>query len=184
MAVVSITLIVWAVCEAGLRIWETAEGRGHLGRDQWTRVLIGLTLGGSVGGALALRAGAPSWRIGGPSWAIGSLVMWGGLGLRAWAVSSLGRSFRTTVEVDEGQPVVTTGPYRWVRHPSYTGLLLIVVGCGIAVGNGAALALTLVVPLPAMLRRIAVEEAELRRVLGDSYAAYQLHTARLIPRVW
>jgi len=43
--------------------------------------------------------------------------------------------FRTTVEVDPGQRVVSTGPYEWVRHPSYAGLLLIVVGFGLAEGN-------------------------------------------------
>ena len=49
------------------------------------------------------------------------------------------------------------GPYRWVRHPSYSGLLLIVTGFGLAVGNWLALAICAVLPLPALLRRIHVE---------------------------
>jgi protein-S-isoprenylcysteine O-methyltransferase Ste14 len=80
--------------------------------------------------------------------------------------------------------VVSTGPYRWVRHPSYTGLLLIVIGFGVGVGNWLALAICVVVPVPGMLRRIQVEEAELARVLGDPYRRYQTETKRLIPGLW
>ena len=79
---------------------------------------------------------------------------------------------------------VSTGPYRWVRHPSYSGLFLIVTGCGLAAGNWLALAVCAVLPLPALLWRIHVEEAELTRVLDDRYRAYQAQTKRLIPGVW
>jgi protein-S-isoprenylcysteine O-methyltransferase Ste14 len=111
-------------------------------------------------------------------------VMWLGLAVRAWAIAALGRSFRTTVEVDPGQAVVTTGPYRWVRHPSYSGLLAIVAGFGLAEGSWLALLACLAFLLPAILRRIRVEEAELERVLGEPYRAYEARTARLVPRVW
>ena len=56
----------------------------------------------------------------------GVLVMWSGLALRVWAIAALGSGFRTTVEVEPGQAVVSSGPYRWIRHPSYAGLLLLV----------------------------------------------------------
>lgn len=184
MVAVRLTLAVWVAFELGLRVWETAQGRGRLGHDQWTRALIGVTAGASVGGAFALRAATPALRIGTASSVAGVIVMWIGLGLRAWAVACLGRSFRTTVEVASGQAVVSTGPYRWVRHPSYTGLLLIVLGCGLGAADWASVALAAVLPLPGVLRRIRVEEAELGRVLGAPYAAYEARTARLIPGVW
>ena len=111
-------------------------------------------------------------------------MIWLGLAIRVWAIAALGRAFRTTVEVDPGQAVVSTGPYRWVRHPSYSGLLLIVSGFGLAAGNWLALAVCVVLPLPALVRRISVEEAELTLVLGDRYRAYQAHTKRLIPGLW
>jgi protein-S-isoprenylcysteine O-methyltransferase Ste14 len=107
-----------------------------------------------------------------------------GLAARIWAVAALGSAFRTTVEIDHGQAVVTTGPYNWIRHPSYVGLLLVVAGFGLALGNWLSVAVCLVVPLPAVVRRIDVEEAELNRVLGDAYRAYQARTARLIPGIW
>jgi protein-S-isoprenylcysteine O-methyltransferase Ste14 len=114
----------------------------------------------------------------------GVVVMWLGLAVRAWAVVALGASFRTTVEVDPGQAVVARGPYRWIRHPSYTGLLVIVAGFGLAAGSWLSFAACLILPLPAIVRRIHVEEAELERVLGDAYRGYASGRARLMPRLW
>ena len=111
-------------------------------------------------------------------------MIWLGLAIRVWAIAALGRSFRTTVEVDADQVVVSTGPYRWVRHPSYSGLLLIVIGCGLATGYWLALLACVALPLPALLWRIRVEEAELADVLGDRYRAYHARTKRLIPGLW
>src|SRR5215216_7825468 len=80
--------------------------------------------------------------------------------------------------------VATRGPYRWVRHPSYTGLLLIALGFGLGVGNWLSLAICAVIPLVGLVPRIAVEEAELARVLGDPYRSYQKATRRLVPGLW
>jgi protein-S-isoprenylcysteine O-methyltransferase Ste14 len=99
-------------------------------------------------------------------------------------VWTLGASFRTSVEVDADQPVVTRGPYRCVRHPSYTGLLLIVVGLGLAGHTWPGLVVCVLFPLSAMLQRIHVEETELVEVIGVPYLAYRLHTKRLIPGLW
>jgi protein-S-isoprenylcysteine O-methyltransferase Ste14 len=93
-------------------------------------------------------------------------------------------AFRTTVEVDPGQAVVSSGPYKRVRHPSYAGLLLILAGFGFAIGNWLAVLVCVLLPLPAVLRRITAEEAELTRVLGDPYRRYQTRTRRLIPGLW
>jgi protein-S-isoprenylcysteine O-methyltransferase Ste14 len=61
---------------------------------------------------------------------------------------------------------------------------MIVAGFGLGVGNWLALAGCLLLPLPALWRRINVEEAELTRVIGDPYRAYQRHTKRLLPGLW
>ena len=179
-----VTLAGWVAFELVLRVRERAQGRGGAAADRATRTLIAIALAA----AFALAALTESWakapRIGGPHRAAGLIVIWLGLGIRVWAVAALGRAFRTTVEVDAGQAVVSSGPYRWVRHPSYSGLLLIVGGLGLAVGNWLALAICVVLPLAALVRRISVEEAELTRVLGDRYRAYQARTKRLIPGLW
>jgi protein-S-isoprenylcysteine O-methyltransferase Ste14 len=179
-----LTLACWALLEMALRVRERLHGKGSRARDRATRVLIALTLGAAI--ALAIVAGsiAPSLRIPGAWGTPGIIVMWLGLATRVWAIASLGGAFRTTVEVDPGQAVVSTGPYKWIRHPSYSGLLLILAGFGLALGNWLSLAACLVVPLPAIVRRIEVEEAELDRVLGDAYRTYQRKTTRLIPRLW
>ena len=176
-----LTLVAWALFELGLRVRERLQGRGSAARDRATRVLIAVAIGAAIVLALVSAsrgATAIAYR------AAGLIVMWLGLAIRVWAVVSLGRAFRTTVEVDAGQAVVSTGPYRWIRHPSYTGLLLIVAGCGLASGHWLALTVSLALPLSALVHRIHVEEAELVGVLGDDYRAYQVRTKRLIPRIW
>jgi protein-S-isoprenylcysteine O-methyltransferase Ste14 len=178
-----LTLAGWAVLELGMRVRERLQGRGSAARDRATRALIAITLGAAIALAALTLARATAPRIAGP-YGAGLIVIWLGLAIRVWAIAALGRAFRTTVEVDPGQAVVSTGPYRWVRHPSYSGLLLIVTGFGLAAGNWLALAVCAMLPLPALLWRIHVEEAELASVLGDRYRAYQAHTKRLIPRIW
>ena len=177
-AVTQITVAAWVLLELCVRIAEGIRGKGRRERDRATRVWISLSLAAAIAVALAARSTLQPLRT------AGVVVMWLGLVLRAWAILALGASFRTTVEVDPGQAVVTRGPYRWIRHPSYTGLLLIVAGFGLALGNWLSLAACLVLPLPALVWRMHVEEAELDRVLGDAYRSYEAHTARLLPRVW
>jgi protein-S-isoprenylcysteine O-methyltransferase Ste14 len=178
-----LTLGVWVVLELGMRLRDRVHRRGR-DRDRATRILIGLTLGCAVGLAFAVTSAAPSPSIPGPHRAAGVLAIWLGLSIRVWAIATLGGAFRTTVEVDPGQRVVSHGPYTRVRHPSYSGLLLIMAGLGIALGNWPATAICVIVPLPALLWRIHVEEVELIRVLGPAYLTYRAHTRRLIPGVW
>jgi protein-S-isoprenylcysteine O-methyltransferase Ste14 len=179
-----LTLAAWAVFELGLRVRERVQSKGATAQDRATRILIAGAIGGAIVVALLTESRASSLRIPGPHRAAGLIVMWLGLAIRVWAVAALGRAFRTTVEVDPGQGIVSSGPYRWVRHPSYTGLLLIVAGLGLAAGNWLALAGCLALPLAALLWRIHVEEAELTRVLGQPYRAYQARTKRLVPGLW
>ena len=167
-----------------MRVREVVQGRGGRERDRGTRVLIALTLGAGIGLAAAAPSIAPSLRMPGAARVLGVIVMWLGLATRVWAIAALGAAFRTTVEVDPGQPWCRAVPTRWIRHPSYTGLLLITAGFGLAVGNWLALAAGLLLPLPGILWRIRVEEAELGRVLGYVYSAYRARTTRLIPGLW
>ena len=180
----SLTLACWAVLELSLRVREAVQGKGRPARDRGTRVLIALTLGAAIAAAGVAASIAPSLRIPIAGRVVGVIVMWLGIATRVWAIAALGKAFRTTVEVDPGQAVVSTGPFKRIRHPSYAGLLLIVAGFGLAAGNWLSLIACVALPLPALVRRIHVEEAELSHVLGDAYRTYQSNTARLIPGVW
>jgi protein-S-isoprenylcysteine O-methyltransferase Ste14 len=182
--VAAATLACWALFEVGLRVREVVQGKGGRNRDRGTRVLIAISLGSAIGVAGVLSSAAPSLRIPVALRVSGIIVMWLGLAARVWAVAALGGAFRTTVEVDPDQAVVTSGPYKRIRHPAYAGLLLIVAGLGLAIGNWLSAAACLVLPLPAVAWRIQVEEAELGRVLGDAYSDYRATTARLFPGLW
>jgi protein-S-isoprenylcysteine O-methyltransferase Ste14 len=183
-AFVDLALAAWVLLEAGVRVRESIQGKGRREHDRATRVLIALALAAAIAGALLARSQAPSLRLPTAAETIGAIVMWLGLALRAWAIAALGRSFRTTIEVDPDQAVVATGPYRWVRHPSYTGLLLIVAGFGLSTANWLSFAACVALPLPAIVRRIQLEEAELNRTLGEAYSTYESDKARLIPKLW
>ncbi len=178
----------WLVLEVSLRVRDRVRAKGRTDQDRGTRALIFGLIVAAIAVAIVLAAvtGKHSpLRIPGCWPAVAGLVIVGlGLVVRVWAIVTLGRSFRTTVEVDAGQEVVSRGPYRWVRHPSYAGILLIVTGFGLAAGTWPGLAVCAVLPAAAMLRRIRVEEAELTRVLGDPYHAYRNRTKRLIPGLW
>ncbi|MGH2480827.1 MAG: methyltransferase family protein, partial [Ktedonobacteraceae bacterium] len=78
-------------------------------------------------------------------------------------------------------PIVSTGPYRFLRHPSYTGVLLLVGGIGITLGNWLSLLIILAGVLIGLLYRISVEEKALRTFLGQPYEEYMRRTKRLIP---
>src|SRR5215472_2428621 len=69
----------------------------------------------------------------GPAW-IGLIVLWLGLGLRVFSILWLGRLFNALVVIQSGHRLVTSGPYRLVRHPSYTGAVIAAIGLGVAIG--------------------------------------------------
>jgi protein-S-isoprenylcysteine O-methyltransferase Ste14 len=107
-----------------------------------------------------------------------------GLALRAWSVIALGRNFTVHVQVRAEQPVVDTGPYRLLRHPSYTALLLVCLGIGVALANWLALIVIVVLPTAAILLRIRVEERALLAGIGEPYRRFAATRKRLIPWVW
>lgn len=156
-------------------------------RDRGTKrvVLLTAVVGVELGWLAVLRL--PGLRLPGSpaAWVLAGLaVSWAGVLLRVWAVCSLGRFFRRVVVVQEGHRVVTSGPYRYVRHPAYAGGALLLLGYGLTLGNAAGVAACVLVPLVGWWRRIAVEEAELRATLGRPYEEYARRTSRLVPKVW
>jgi protein-S-isoprenylcysteine O-methyltransferase len=107
-----------------------------------------------------------------------------GLALRWCAIVHLGRFFTVDVAIADDHRVVDTGPYRFVRHPSYTGVIVAFLGYGICIGNWLAL-LALAGPITlAFLQRIKVEEAALQAALGDAYRGYAQRTRALVPFVY
>ena len=104
-----------------------------------------------------------------------------GLALRLLSIVTLGRYFTVNVAIHPDQHVITTGPYRFIRHPSYTGLLVAFLGLGMYFANWLSLLFLLVPITVATLYRIKKEEEILLKVLGPPYQAYCKETKRLIP---
>ncbi len=120
-----------------------------------------------------------------PGWTFypGIACMIGGIFLRQWSIAILGRFFSMSVSVQERQTIVRNGPYRFIRHPSYTGALLTLVGTGLAIQSwGAVLILVLIFGF-VYGYRILVEEKALVTQAGEEYIAYMKETKMLIPFV-
>jgi protein-S-isoprenylcysteine O-methyltransferase Ste14 len=115
---------------------------------------------------------------------VGIVLFAAGEGLRLWSRRTLGRYFTYTVQTSSDQPVITTGPYRLLRHPSYTGVLLLAVGAGFVEGNWLGLAALALMTFVGLRYRIHVEEKALLADLGDRYRTFAEHRKRLIPLVW
>ncbi len=179
-----ISILVWFALEIGLAIRDLVGRAFRRGHDRGTRILVAFTLGGSVLLAAAASTIAPALDAPAFFGAVGLAVFWIGLAVRVWAVLTLGGSFRTFISVAPDQAVITSGPYRWVRHPSYTGLLLISIGIGLGFANWLSVIVCAIGPLAGLLPRIAIEEAVLARVMGEPYRRYRGRSRRLIPGVW
>jgi protein-S-isoprenylcysteine O-methyltransferase Ste14 len=133
---------------------------------------------------LAVYRHSPSIAAGWAPVIAGEALFVAGLTLRLWAVVTLGRFFKVMVSIQEHHTVIRSGPYRVLRHPSYTGLLLLLAGLGLALGTWLGLLAIIVLPAVGLLVRIRVEESALLGALGEEYATYAAETRRLIPGVW
>ncbi len=80
--------------------------------------------------------------------------------------------------------MVSSGPYRLIRHPSYCGWLLVCLGYGIAVQNWLSVLAAFLFPFAALIYRIHIEERVLVSSLGSAYVEYQKKSKKLIPWVW
>lgn len=110
----------------------------------------------------------------------GAVVAFASLGFRVWAIRTLGRFFTATVTVQNEQRVIDVGPYRLLRHPSYSGALGIALGTAILFHSVVGIALVVLLSVPAYLYRMQVEERTLARDLGDAYVRYMTRTKRLL----
>jgi protein-S-isoprenylcysteine O-methyltransferase Ste14 len=156
------------------------RGATQTRRDRGSGPLIILTVFVSI--ILALSFGYAGIGVI-PDWAfyLGVFLMFLGIIVRQWAIAVLGRFFSLTVRVAEDHRVVDKGPYRLVRHPSYTGVLITFIGLALAVQSWGALLVLLGVFSLSFGYRMRVEERTLQSELGEDYARYMRRTKRLIP---
>jgi protein-S-isoprenylcysteine O-methyltransferase Ste14 len=111
---------------------------------------------------------------------VGVTLTFLGLAFAVWARRHIGSNWSGTVTVKENHALVRTGPYAWVRHPIYTGLLLAILGTAVARGElrGVwALALCTI----AFVSKLRIEERWMRQEFGEEYARYSASVPALIP---
>jgi protein-S-isoprenylcysteine O-methyltransferase Ste14 len=134
-----------------------------------------------------LDRGRFHWSDSVPAWlrAASLIALAAGYGLAFWAMR-VNRFFSSVVRIqsDRGQHVITTGPYRWIRHPGYLAGIVIIVASGIALGSWLATAILVVFGLPFLLRRAITED----RVLQAELPGYRDYAAkvrwRVLPGIW
>lgn len=119
---------------------------------------------------------------GAPAQLAGLVLLAAGLGFTVWARRHLGRNWSASVVVKEDHALVQSGPYRRVRHPIYTGMLLAFLGTAVAVGEWRGL-VGLVLALISFLLKSRLEEARMGETFPE-YAEYRRHTAALIPGIY
>ena len=152
--------------------------------DQGSRMYIRVASIVGIVGAVVLTRNVSSARISPDVAWVGLVVFWCGIALRFWSFRTLGRYFTFTVQTSADQPVISSGPYRFVRHPSYAAVLLMVMGVGLFFGSWWSFAWLTASMLCGLLFRIRVEERALLLQLGDRYDAYAADHKRLVPFIW
>ena len=115
---------------------------------------------------------------------LGIIFMLLGVGLRWFSIWTLGGYFTRDIAVSMDQQVVQNGPYRFIRHPAYSGTFLTMLGLGLAMTNWASLISLLFCVFLGHLNRVRIEEEALTHNIGQPYIEYMRRTKRFIPLVF
>lgn len=186
MRLYQIVVAWWFVSELliGVMSFVRRSKVGSPRQDRWSGpvliafLFIAIVLGANLARRVPQAAMSPHSLV----FDLGIAVAVFGIVLRGYAVLSLGRFFTTRVMTQPGQTVVERGPYRYIRHPSYTGALLTVLGILLCQTNWLSLA-CFPLALPGFAYRMSVEENALKAALGDAYRDYMRRTKRVVPFV-
>lgn len=177
--------LFYGLSEIGISLFKRSQGNGA-SADNGSLRMLWIVIITSISIAWAASYMVPQARLAllVTLYPLGLAFFIFGLVLRWYAIIYLGRFFTVDVAIAEDHKVIDSGPYRFIRHPSYTGVLVALLGFAITIGNWLAL-LIMVVPITAaFMRRIQIEEAALRAGLGENYVTYSARTKRLLPFIY
>mgnify|MGYP001765959485 CR=1 FL=1 len=181
----SLFLVIWGAYE---RISAIRTGKAHAveDRDRGSLVILYATilLGYGVGIPVAFTGFAKIEALFPYLSIAGFLIIAAGLTIRLVAKRTLDAQFTYTVKIIDNHRLITTGIYRYVRHPSYLGQSMIFLGCGVAFSNWLSILFLFVPNFLAGLYRISVEERVLMDHFADRYVEYMKRTKRLVPWVY
>ena len=187
LSVLGVSYLIWAVMEVSVEIRQRKRIRADVSRqDKGSHVVLGGMIRIGILLCVLLAFTVPATAITSASvflfW-LGIALVYAGLAFRLYAIKVLGRYFTTSVAVVADQQVVEDGPYRLIRHPSYTGFLVTLLGFGLSYTNWLSLLVLMGCALLGFSYRIHVEEHVLKAHLGQRYQEYMRRTKRLIPFV-
>lgn len=177
----AIWIVIWLIAAIGMKRARWRESWRDAVSNRLP-VLLGMFLMMTPRGPLGFFA----WRIVPATAAAplsGVVVTAAGLAFTIWARWHLGGNWSGNVTVKEGHTLITSGPYRWVRHPIYSGLLAALVGTSLAVGTARAFVGAGLIML-GLVVKLQLEEARMRETFPADYEDYCRHTARLVPGVF
>lgn len=112
------------------------------------------------------------------------LLIWGGMLIRFWVLTSLGTYFRTIISFQKGQKIRVTGLYRYIRHPYYLGSLIQMFGLAILFRNWIGFCGLFFFVSIGLFWRMNIEEEYLISIFGEEYLSYMKRTNRLIPKIY
>ena len=176
----------WVLGEIWVLVATRTRGGGGEVRDRGSLRILWLVIIASVTAAIWYGETHTPTMFGGASWVrtVSVIVMMVALAIRWTAIVTLGKSFSANVAIHATQKVCKTGIFSVVRHPSYSGLMLVFVAIGIHTRNWIGFALAVVPTFAAMAYRIHVEEIALREAFGEEYVEYSRTTKRLVPGIY
>ncbi len=178
-----LTGVAWVVLELRQSLNSRPEARHG---DRGSRVVIGVAAVAGIGLAVLASRTLPDLAMGDrvvAAWC-GLVLLLAARVLRQWAFWTLGRYFTFTVQTSADQTVITSGPYRFVRHPAYSALLIAAAAGGLYVGNWLSLVALVAAVAAGLVYRITVEERALSSDVGAAYREYAATHKRLVPFVW
>jgi protein-S-isoprenylcysteine O-methyltransferase Ste14 len=180
-----VAVLAWTVFEGVMRVLQRLRASGPPSADTTYFVLLPALAGSVIAAEILGRRGGLLWP-GGLVWPVvaGIVLIAAGVGLRIWSIAALGPLFQYRIKVQPGHRVVTDGPYRYVRHPSYSGIALVLVGIALASDDVWSLLAVAVLGGVGLAVRIHAEERQLAQALGAEYEQFAASRKRLMPGVW
>ncbi len=185
-------LVFWAIYVwAFLPEWKVVQGGRQGVKDpnskdsgslkvilggMWMALLLAYPLAFVTAWAFPHRWQLPMFVVGVVLTVLGSL-------LRRYCWRTLGEYFTGDVKARADQPVISSGPYRWVRHPSYTAGMIMFIGIGLALGSWVSFGLLTIATIATYSYRVAVEERVLLETIGEPYGSYMKQRKRFIPYI-
>ncbi len=171
--------------ELAMMLRQRRLAAGPPARDRTAFAMLAGYAGSILAATLLGREDPLPWP-GGRVWPVlaGLVLIAMGIGLRAWSIASLGRFFQYRIDVQAEHRVVSEGPYRYVRHPSYSGIALALAGFALASGDVLSLLAVAIIGGAGLAVRIPAEERQLTEALGAEYQRFAAERSRLVPGVW